>query len=80
MRKVNRIAAALVVAGILSGGLMVGQPVYADSGLSASNSFLCAFAQGVLYKIPDKAGRAVVLSTLQSLVDAILGAGQCSLV
>jgi hypothetical protein len=53
MFKSTRFVRAFVTASMLSGLMVFGNPIHAsDSGMSSNNLFVCAFAQGVIYKVP----------------------------
>src|SRR4051812_41966772 len=56
MRKSTRLVRAFIAASLLTGLMVAGNPLHAtDSGMSSSNTFVCQFAQGVIYKVPSGA-------------------------
>ena len=55
MRKSTRLVRAFVAAAMLSGVMVMGNPVHASGGMSDGNTFLCSFAQGIIYKVPANA-------------------------
>ena len=52
MQKSTRLVRGFVAASMLTGLMAIGRPVLADSGMSSNNTFACAFAQGIIYKVP----------------------------
>ena len=52
MQKSTRLVRAFVAAAMLSGVMVIGSPVHASGGMSDGNTFACAFAQGIIYKVP----------------------------
>src|SRR4051812_38212053 len=53
MRNSTRLVRAFVAAAMLSSVMVFGTPVHAaDSGMSSSNTFVCAFAEGVILRVP----------------------------
>jgi hypothetical protein len=52
MRNSTRLVRAFVAAAMLSGVMVISNPVYASGGMSAGNLFVCQFAQGIIYKVP----------------------------
>jgi hypothetical protein len=65
MRK--RIAAAFLMAVILSGGLTAGRSVFAE-GMSPSDPVRCTFASGIVAKFPDR-----IQAQMAAMFTAILG-------
>ena len=52
MRKSTRFVRAFVAASLLTGVMVVSNPVHASGGMSSGNLFACSFAQGIIYKVP----------------------------
>jgi hypothetical protein len=52
MRKSTRFVRAFVAASLLTGLMVAANPVHADGGMSSGNTFVCSFAQGIVYKVP----------------------------
>jgi hypothetical protein len=52
MRKSTRFVRAFVAASLLTGVMVASNPVHAANGMSAGNTFVCQFAQGVIYRVP----------------------------
>jgi hypothetical protein len=55
MRKSTRFVRAFVAASLLTGVMIAGNPIHASGGMSAGNLFVCQFAQGIIYKVPEHA-------------------------
>src|SRR3954465_13347181 len=64
MRNSTRLVRAFVAAAMLSAVMIGGNPVHAGaaSGMSSNNTFVCAFAEGIILRVP--AGARQVLKNV----------------